>query len=920
MTRILATACLAIAALALVSCGGESEKSLIAAAQSAIEKKDIKAAVIALKNAIQKNPDSGEARYLLGKLLLEGGDPVAAAVELGKAEELQYPEDQVLPELARARLAIGEEAKVIAQYATTRLKNADAAADLQTSVAIAYAVQSDAAKARQAAALALQAKPMHAPAIIVQARLKAAESEFDAALALLDPVLAREPGNEPAGVLRGEILAAGKKDNAAALDAFSKVQAANPKSMAARAAVITLLSGQGKTSEARAQIEELKKIAPNHPETMFFEAQAAFGDKDFKRVLEVTERMLKTMPHHARVLELAGAAEFSLRRYAQAETLLGKALKGAPGLLRARHMLAQTYLNSNQPNKVLEVLKPVLDSQQIDGTTLSMAAEAWLQMGDTKRAEAAFQAATQVAPDNPRVRTTLAQAQLARGNAGATADLEDIAAQDKGLRADLALVSARLTQKDLAGALKAIDGIQRKLPDQPLAYSLRGRVLAAQGDIAAATQAFEAALAKDANYFPAIAALAALDLNQGKPEAARKRFEDLIRAQPKNYQALHALAELGARLGGTPADVVKLMRDAVKASPGEPTPHLVLINQLLATGQGQEALAAAQVATAALPNDLDIMDALGRTQIATGDGNQAVTTLKKLATLQPTNPMIQVLLANAYAAAKDNAGAAQALRRALEIRPGLAQAQAGLVSLAVADRRPQDGLNLARAMQKADPKNDLGYALEGDVEANQNHWDLAAAAYRQAVQRSTSSDNAIKLHGALRRAGKAADADRAAADWLKVNPRDSSFNFYLGDLLMAGNEAAAAESRYRRVIELEPNNAMALNNVAWLLVKQGKPGAVALAEKANRVLPDRAPFLDTLAAALAAENKLPEAIDAQSRAVTRDPTDHGLKLNLARLYLKAGDKPRARDELERLAKLGDKFAGQGEVAKLLQSI
>ena len=150
MTRILAVVFLASAGLALGACSGESEHDQLAAAKTSIERKDATGALIQLKNVIQKHPESGEARLLLGKLLLGGGDPAAAAVELSKAEELQVPEEQVVPELARAKLQLGEEAKIVAQYGSLQLKDAAATADLQTSLAVAYATQSDMASAQRA--------------------------------------------------------------------------------------------------------------------------------------------------------------------------------------------------------------------------------------------------------------------------------------------------------------------------------------------------------------------------------------------------------------------------------------------------------------------------------------------------------------------------------------------------------------------------------------------------------------------------------------------------------------------------------------------------------------------------------------------------------------------------------------------------
>jgi hypothetical protein len=45
-----------------------------------------------------------------------------------------------------------------------------------------------------------------------------------------------------------------------------------------------------------------------------------------------------------------------------------------------------------------------------------------------------------------------------------------------------------------------------------------------------------------------------------------------------------------------------------------------------------------------------------------------------------------------------------------------------------------------------------------------------------------------------------------------------------------------------------------------------------------------------------------------------------MALRLAKLYIKAGDKTRARAELDSLSRLGDKFSGQAEVSALLKTL
>jgi putative PEP-CTERM system TPR-repeat lipoprotein len=734
-------------------------------------------------------------------------------------------------------------------------------------------------------------------------------------------VLKRDGANENAGLLKGELLRQAKGDVPGAIEVYRKVIAAHPTSVPAQAALMSLLLEQGKLPEVRTQFAALKKSAPDNSETLYFEARLAFIDKDYKTTREITARLLKVMPESVRVLMLAGSAEYRLKEYLQAESLLGHALKNAPRQVLVRQLLAQTYLRSSQPDKAIEVLQPVLDFEGADGGSLAMAGEAYLQLGDAKKSEAAFQRALKAAPGNSTVRTAAAVAQLNRGNTGAaTAELEAIAKDDGDSRADLALVSARLRQGDTAGALKAVDGVARKLPDQAMPLNLRGRVQLLAKDIPGARQSFEAALAKDPDYFASVASLAAIELADGKADLARKRFEDYQKRQPRSWQAALALAELGARTGAPVATVTAMMRDAAKLNPSEPRPHLLLIERLLGSAEPKTALSAAEEAAAALPNNLEIQAALGQAQLAAGDNQRAITTFKKLSSLQPKNADHELRLADALMANKEPDESAAALKRALVIQPEYLPARRALALIAINQKRPQDAVAIAREMQQQHANLPAGYVLEGDIEASQKNWPAALTAYRTALARGKSADQAIKLHSALLSAEKQAEADAFVAEWSRQAPQDAAFAYYLGDRALSANNLPLAEAKYREVLKVQPNNALALNNVAWLLVKQGKPGALPLAEKATQVLPDRAQLLDTLSSAQEADNQLPKAVETQLRAVKLAPSDGLLALRLARLYIKQGDKPKAREALEELAKRGDKFPAQSEVGALLKTL
>jgi cellulose synthase operon protein C len=122
------------------------------------------------------------------------------------------------------------------------------------------------------------------------------------------------------------------------------------------------------------------------------------------------------------------------------------------------------------------------------------------------------------------------------------------------------------------------------------------------------------------------------------------------------------------------------------------------------------------------------------------------------------------------------------------------------------------------------------------------------------------------------------------------------------------------------VLAIDPAHALSLNNVAWLLLAQKKPGALPLAQQAVQAAPDLPALRDTLAQALAADRQLPEALAMQKSALALQPDDPDLRLRLARLYAEANEKRLAKAELDRLAALGDRFPRQAEVAAVLKSL
>jgi putative PEP-CTERM system TPR-repeat lipoprotein len=906
--------------LVLGACADESPEKRIASAKAYLQKNDTKAAVIEIKNALQKNPDLGEARYLLGSTMLKEGNAIAAEVELRKALAAKYPEEVVLPDLARSMLLLGQAKKVVDEFGNTRMGKPNADASLQVSVATAYAALGKPEQAQSALTTALEADSQYAPALLLRARQKAVDGDFDGALGVTDDVIGREPGNVEAWKLKGDLLLHTKKKPDEALVAYRQALQADPRFVLGHMAILTLLLQQGNLDEAAEQLEKLKKFAARNLQTIYFEAQLAYQKKDLKLAKELSQQLLQQSPNNPRVLQLAGAVELQLGSVAQAEIYLSKAAQLAPELALTRRLLVVTYLRSGQSAKALTALNAA-GKGSVDPALYSLAGEVHLQNGDAKKAEEYFAKALKLDPENAAKRTALAITQLESGQTSiAFGELANIAASDAGATADFALISAHLRRREFDKALVAIARLEAKQPDKATAANLRGRVQLAQEDKAGARKSFEQALSIDPNFFAAAASLATLDLADQKPDEARQRFESLLARNPRNGQALLALAQVAAANGAGKEELAGLLTRAVEANPSDPAPRLLLIDLLLRSKDTKQALVAAQSGVAALPNSPELLGALGQVQKVSGELNQAIATYGRLVAMQPLAPLSHIRLAEAKAANKDILGAEQSLRKALEIKPDQLDAQRGLIALSVEANKYQDAISIARTMQTQRPKEAVGYVLEGDIHSAQQGWVAAAAAYRAGLQQIQSPELATKLHAVTVRSGKGDEADRFATAWLKAHPKDVIFLSYLGDTAVARKDYAAAEGRYLAVLQIRNDSAATLNNLAWVTHQLRKEGALAYAERANKLVPNQPAFMDTLAMLLSAKGEHSKAVELQRKALELQPSNASLRLNLAKVYLAADDKVRAKTELDVLAKLGEKYPSQPEVAALLKTL
>ena len=587
---------LCLVLLVTAGCQNETPADLIRSAREYQARGDTQAAIIQLKNAVQKQPDNAEARLLLGQASLAVGDPTSAEKELRRASRNGASPEQVVPLLAQALLDSGDPDKVVSEFAETKLGNAQAEAQLRARVGEAQLRLRKFSEAATSFKAALAVDPDNLGAQLGMVRLTAMEGKPEEAQAAIARLVSGHPASSEALVLQAELhLAAGNRAGARA--SLQQAIAADRSATYARFELISLLIGDGEFDAAAQQIKEARALRPGDLRLTYFDALLAVGRNDYGKARELSQQILKSAPEHVPTLVLAGGVELQEKRYATAESMLQKAVGLAPQHIGARTLLARSYLASSQPARAVDVIQPLLArNTRIDATTLMLAGEAYFANGDIKQSAQYFEAASQSQAQKSRAQMRLGQIALATGDVEGGIRRLEAASEDPAapIQADMALIAGYMRKGETGRALAVAQGLVKKEPKNALAYQVLGSVQLARKEYKDARAAYTKALELNPQLLPAAAGLARLDLAESKPADARGRFDALIAKDPKNDLAYLALADVLGATKAPPADVIAVLQRAVAARPDSVVARVALVNAYLQTKDSRAALNAAQ--------------------------------------------------------------------------------------------------------------------------------------------------------------------------------------------------------------------------------------------------------------------------------------------------------------------------------------
>ena len=914
-------AALMVASLALTGCNKPNTENLMAEARQYHDKGDSVAAIIQLKNILQGNPNNAAARQFLGQLYIESGDSYGAEKEFRESLRAGLPPEQVLPQLARALIQQEEFEKVLED--TRSSKYGDAALSPEVLAMRGHAQlslgQDDAA--RQSFEAAFKKRADLPDALLGQARIALRKSDPLAALGYIERALVGAPKNADAWVMKGDLdRAAGRTTQA--FEAYRTAVKVEPGNAAANLDLASMHMAAGQFDEARRYVNVLRQVAPNNPLGYYLSGVLDLSTGNFKAADAAAKDSLKLSPNYLPGAALAGAIAYSTGALGRAEEYLRAVVEKNPNGIYVRKLLAATLLKGRKSDQALQVLEPGIKLAPEDSSLLVMAAEACVQSGKFNKAIEFYEKAAAIEPKSAQTRARLGLARYASGDSDrALADLESASKLETSkYQANVLVVMTSLPRKEYDKAEKAVLVLEKEQPTNPLTYNLKAAVLGGKGKFGEARASLEKALSLQPDFMPAVINLARLDLSEKNPQAARKRFETVLQKAPTNLQSLLALANFGTQIGDQPEEIAGWLELARQGNPSALQPRLLLSRHYLKLGNTKKTIEIAEEARKLSPDAPEVLELLGVAQLSDGQASVAVKTFSALATQEPKSVAAQMLLAQAQLANDNAAAASLSLQKALELKPGLIDAQSALVGIETRAGRISDALLIVDQVKKEAPKSPVGKMLEGDVRMAEKKYALAVAAYDTAFAMAKSGPLAVKLHGALVQAGRPDEGEAKVLAWLKENPEDIPTRLYIADVGLKTGKPRLAAEQYEWVLRRQPKNLLALNNLALVYFGTNDQRAVELSAQAYALNPENPRVVDTYGWLLVNNGRIEKGLDLLDHAATLAPGEQEIRYHYAVALVKSGRKDAGRRELQRALASRTKFPQEAEAVELLKQL
>lgn len=610
---------------------------------------------------------------------------------------------------------------------------------------------------------------------------------------------------------------------------------------------------------------------PNSAEGLRFKGYLAMSDRRIPEALEIFRKAYAIKPGQPDVTLGLAQALIENKEYQQAERLGLDVIRKNKGFGPMYLLLSGLYAATNRPSDAEQILKQRVANNPKDAAGLLDLAGYYAAAKNSAEMSRILQRLVDDRQDFPQGPLQAGNFYLRVGNAA-----EAQRAFEQGSKVDpkalvyrKAIVNALVAGGKTDEAMAAVEAILKQFPDDMESLKTRALILADSakaGERERGIAELRKLLGEDPDDYRLRYALGRAHLAAGDPDAARFDFQELVRR------------------GGDP----------VRA-------RLYLSEISLAKRDAATALAYADEILSVQPSNPNARFLRGTSLIGLKRYGQARRELSALIESDPqyTEPQLQLgfldLIEKKYSEAEAD------FRKLY--KPGQAQIRAlqGLVEVRLAQRQPDQAVELLQQEAQARPNSPEVRTLLAATASRAGRYDLAIQQYQQLLAANPNSPGLLQRLAQVQRlkgdlGGSAATIQRV----LQVDAKNTAVHLFLADLESDRGNREKAKQEYEKTLALEPDNAVALNNLAFLLIESGgdPDRALRLAQQAVRKDPNQPTYSDTLGMAYLRKNMTPSALQVFQTLIKAHPENPTFRYHLALALLNMGDKSGARSQLQ----------------------
>lgn len=875
---------------------------------------DLKGAEIQLKNSLTRDPSQLSARILMGRIQLGLGNARQAEGELLMASKLGAdPLLTALP-LAKARNRSGKYKDNIENLVPTQFP-IHQQPDIWVELGIARLLDGDSAGSSIAFNQALKIQPLHQGGTLGLARIPLREGNFSEAERQAEVAVANFPNNSQAWFIKASGLHAQGK-NVEAAKAYARARDLDPGNSSAGLGEATALLDANETPKAAALLQALRDQYPWMPEAPYLHSKALkkLGrNEEAKSALRAATDMLDPveptdLAHNPALLRLAGTVAYENGQLERAHKTISLYMEVRQNDINGMKMLARIALGMDKPAEAKRALVPIVNAGQADAETLGLLGDANAQLNDYIAAESYYRDAIANYRGGPALVGRLGAMQYRQGQREQALDtLQGLVGDGRaGPVTGISLYTAMLLFADgrLDEAGRIADRLVAEQPDNLLALNLQAALAIARGDNSDAHRMLDSLLSKDPTFRPARYNLAKLYVIEGKYRQADSILARFLADNPNDVRTLQEYGRLAVATKDRRLAIQHY--EKIRQIDGKALiPIIELIDLYLAESRPADAMNTALALNRALPNNFYAHETLARVQIARNEPEEAAATLKKVARLAGYDPKKLLHTAQLQHLAGAHDDAVWTLSKLLIEQPDTIVARRMLADTLFRQGRLEEAKRELERVLKAVPDDVYALALLGDLLLAQGNPQKAAQTFTRAINLNDQPALQVSLFRARTVAGEGKSALVDLQAWQDGHPDNPIVLRALAERRHQLGDVNGALPLYERLIKLTPNDALAHNNLANLLMDLDSERAFKAARRAQQLAPSNPAILDTVGWTLVRVGELDEGLALLREAVARNGGSATTRYHLAVALEEFGNLSESRRELTQALRLAD---------------